>query len=468
VGPDDVPNNGNGIVAARIIAGTNDTGTAIDAYGYCRYVSNNSTNAIFIPFRTYTPEWQAFFQHTPDLVALNDCSRGGQVPIAPNFGSGAQTNQCVGSPIPPDQNITAPFALYTAASPPQYTPATPVDFPNCISSDGTGFDEQALPTLAGFDSGAGPSTTPGWNVSSVAYTYDGLCGDAVHDAPSSTAPTNDLCHVGINTAVVLTGGSPQQWTWTCLAGNGGGTPAICYAPYQPAGGCGADQGVASVNGPWIDGPDGLCVSGSATSENHTTGSGATWTWDCTGGYHCTAPIAMPTFVSGCAVVQKDPNVPHCESDLANVANRDFCMGAGIPDGNDVFVGVGFICTVDPTVCEGGGCRTQWDVGDWIGDSDVNEYNNSTAPTCTNTLSGGKNWAIVIPPRFTFEWSGDLPSDDIQFGGSLTQEALTFGDVPNSDSKYKESVTVTDTYTGGTQTLGVTVLKQTTSSCGGGG
>jgi hypothetical protein len=213
--------------------------TAIDTYGYCRYVNNNSAESIFVPFQT-PREWLAFINAflpvntAPDAdIILLDCSRGGGMPIPPNFGNpqtDPQTNQCVSNP--PSQNIIAPYMPYPPAA--SYTSVTPLTF-NCLSPDGTPFTETAVAQLTGIDSGFGPNAgVVGWTTSNVLYTYNGICG-AANGIAAVAAPTGNLCHVGVASTPAQTtdnnGGT--IWTWTCSGGNGGGNAASCATSDAP-------------------------------------------------------------------------------------------------------------------------------------------------------------------------------------------------------------------------------------------
>ncbi len=161
-----------GILGARTIAGA-IAATPIDAFGYCHYVANQSANSLFIPFKT-AREWTAF--------------------LVPAGGPGATQSEAS------------------------------VEF-LCTSADGTAFNEIATPTITGIDSGYGPTTAVGWNLT-VAYQYDGACGSA-NGTASATTPSSDLCHVGAASAVTEVNGI---WNWICTGGNGGGTTDTCSAP----------------------------------------------------------------------------------------------------------------------------------------------------------------------------------------------------------------------------------------------
>jgi hypothetical protein len=289
-----IVNNTNApIVAARSIAHSAAL-TPIDAYGYCRYVNNNSTDSIFLPFRT-SPEWLAFIVNHPPGINLVDCSRGGLVFVPPNFGASAQTNQCASDP--PSQPVTAPYRPYPPAA--TYTSA-PLTF-HCTSSSpspaGTAFTETAVAQLTGIDSGYGPNPgVVGWDISDVLYTYNGMCG-ASNGAVASTAPTTDLRNIGAPSSP--TQASDGSWNWACSGGNGGGAPATCSTgSVSPvAGVCGA------VNGTMVSGipaASSLCATGTATA---VAGSGP-WTWSCggTGGETTASSAASAASCDGAIAV----------------------------------------------------------------------------------------------------------------------------------------------------------------------
>jgi len=60
------------VAALRINAGVHAV-TPIDVWGECRYVDNDSTNDIFVPFRSYK-EWSAFYNNPPSGVTLKTCA----------------------------------------------------------------------------------------------------------------------------------------------------------------------------------------------------------------------------------------------------------------------------------------------------------------------------------------------------------------------------------------------------------
>lgn len=124
----------------------------------------------------------------------------------------------------------APYARYAAGL---IHTSNAVTF-NCASADGTPFTETARGVLSGINSTQGePHELPGWVVSDVLYTYDGVCGPAHNGAESSSAPTtNLLCSVGAPSVVteISGAGDSKFWSWTCSAGNAGGTEAACASP----------------------------------------------------------------------------------------------------------------------------------------------------------------------------------------------------------------------------------------------
>lgn len=219
----------------------------IDAFGLCRYVYNNSNNSIFIPVNTQK-EWGAFIQYAPTNVHAYGCSRGGAITVPSVFGSNAQANQCT-TLIGSTQTITAPYAPYSNASrdpstllismPPTYTASSqPITY-SCQSADSTVFSETAVAVLTGKDSRDDESAQTtgktvllsnlpvGWTISNVLYTYDGVCGNANgKELASPPTAASDLCHVGVSSEVTQDS-ETGKWSWTCSAGNGGGTQASC-------------------------------------------------------------------------------------------------------------------------------------------------------------------------------------------------------------------------------------------------
>jgi outer membrane protein OmpA-like peptidoglycan-associated protein len=97
---------------------------------------------------------------------------------------------------------------------------------------------------------------------------DALCGSA-HSLASESAPTTDLCAVGL--AGSVHGDGP--WTWAC-SGQNGGKPATCESPRRVAGLCGAAANTGHDKKPTRD----LCLAGAASAVN---GAGP-WSWTCAG------------------------------------------------------------------------------------------------------------------------------------------------------------------------------------------
>lgn len=192
-----------------------DSKTAVDAYGYCRYVGNAGDKPEFIPFGD-EDEWHSYLSNHPPSVYLIQCTRGGAIAVPPNFGKDGATNQCTG--LPPLQNIIVP---YKPANVPSSFTGPPITY-NCTAADGTPFTETATATLEPHDSGYGPDPALGWTFSKILYDYNAVCGPAKGVA-SNAAPTSGLCSVGVASAVIGTG--PYQWI--CSSGNGGGKNVTC-------------------------------------------------------------------------------------------------------------------------------------------------------------------------------------------------------------------------------------------------
>ena len=189
--------------------------TAIDAFGFCRYLGSQDKNPIFIPFGT-EEEWRAYIPNHPLSVYLIQCSRGGLIPVPPNFGTDSTTNQCA---TPPDiQSIRAP---YKPANVPGDIAATPITYA-CRSSDGTEFNEDAVAILTPHDSGYGPTDDIGWTIDHINYNYEAKCG-AAKGVATKTAPKDNLCSVGKPSSVFGLG----PYTWICSGGNGGGRNRTC-------------------------------------------------------------------------------------------------------------------------------------------------------------------------------------------------------------------------------------------------
>jgi len=189
--------------------------SAIDAFGYCRYLSNTGDTFYFVPLAS-EEEWRGFISNHPRGATFATCSRGGLVPVPPNFGQGGASNQCVTSQ--PVQSVLTPYKPASVAAP---FVAPPVTYA-CQSMDGTAFTETATATFASRDSGYGPDNVIGWDVTKILYTFDGVCG-AAKGVITATAPTHDLCHVGVPSAVIGTG----PFTWICSGGSGGGKNVSC-------------------------------------------------------------------------------------------------------------------------------------------------------------------------------------------------------------------------------------------------
>jgi hypothetical protein len=205
----------NPSVQGATVAPKTEGRVAIDAFGYCRYVRNDGSEPLFVPFGS-EEEWRAFQTNHPASASLSDCARGGAVIVPPNFGHDGASNQCVTPP--PPQAIFAPYKPANAAD--DYT--APIITYNCSAADGAAFTETAAATLTGHDSGYGPNYDIGWSFSKILYKYDGQCGPA-KGIPTPTAPTSGLCRVGVPSAVIGTG----PFTWICASGTGGGKNASC-------------------------------------------------------------------------------------------------------------------------------------------------------------------------------------------------------------------------------------------------
>jgi hypothetical protein len=196
-----------------------DARSAIDAFGYCRYVGNVGETPVFVPFGG-EDEWRGYITNRPRAtVYLINCARGGSLPVPPNFGHDAETNQCYSAP--PAQFVTAPYQPANAYD--DFT--TPTLTFSCRSIDGTEFTETATAIMKAHDSGYGPGSEIGWKIDKVLYVYDGMCGSAKGRATPTApmAPKADLCHVGMTTPLIGTG----PWTWVCKGGNGGGKNVTC-------------------------------------------------------------------------------------------------------------------------------------------------------------------------------------------------------------------------------------------------
>ena len=192
-----------------------DARTAIDAFGYCRYVGNGGDKVQFVPFGS-DEEWHAYLtNHAPD-VYLTQCSRGGNLQMPPNFGSDGVTNQCFTTPP-----VQMTYAPYKPANQPGGFNTQPITY-ECKAKDGTPFTETAVATMEAHDSGYGPSDDLGWKITSVRYAYNGVCGPA-KGVDTKTAPTEGLCSVGVPGQVIGIG--PFQWI--CTSGNGGGKNITC-------------------------------------------------------------------------------------------------------------------------------------------------------------------------------------------------------------------------------------------------
>lgn len=192
-----------------------DARSAIDAFGYCRYVGNGGAEPLFVPFGS-EEEWRAYLTNHPSTAYLIQCTRGGALAVPPNFGHDGASNQCV--TLPPLQSIVTPYKPANVAG--NFT-APPVTY-TCRAADGTEFSETATATLTSHDSGYGPSDDIGWSFAKILYKYDGMCGPAKGVA-TKTAPTEGLCHVGVPSAVIGVG----PFTWICAGGTGGGRNVTC-------------------------------------------------------------------------------------------------------------------------------------------------------------------------------------------------------------------------------------------------
>lgn len=192
-----------------------DGRSAVDAFGYCRYIGNTGDKPLFVPFGN-GEEWHAFLTNHPNTAYLLQCSRGGNVVVPPNFGTEGVTNQCVTT-----TETKAIYAPYKPVNVPGNYMAPSVTY-NCKSADGTEFSESVVAYLDSHDSGYGPSDDIGWKITKALYTYNGVCG-AAKGIETETAPTNNLCSVGVPGSVIGTG----PFMWICASGNGGGKNITC-------------------------------------------------------------------------------------------------------------------------------------------------------------------------------------------------------------------------------------------------
>lgn len=197
------------------IAPHSDARTAIDAFGYCRYVGNAGDTPQFVPFAD-AEEWRGFLTNHPPTVYFVQCSRGGSVAVPPNTGHDPNTNQC--NATSPLQSVIVPYKPANLIS--GYT--APAATYACTSADGTPFTETATASFTAHDSGYGPSDDIGWAISKILYTYDGKCG-AANGVITQTAPTDQLCSVGVPSPVIGIG----PFTWVCAGGTSGGKNITC-------------------------------------------------------------------------------------------------------------------------------------------------------------------------------------------------------------------------------------------------
>lgn len=205
----------NSTYTGATIDAKSDGHSAIDAFGYCRYLGNGGPATLFVPFGD-VDEWHAYLTNHPSTVYLIQCSRGGTLIMPANFGKDGASNMCAGPPAA--QSIVVPYQ--PANVPGDFMPP-PIIY-TCHSADGTEFNETVTARLTSHDSGYGPSDDIGWTYSKVLYKYDGVCG-AARGVPVSVAPTKNLCHVGMANGVIGSG----PYTWICMGGTGGGKNASC-------------------------------------------------------------------------------------------------------------------------------------------------------------------------------------------------------------------------------------------------
>jgi len=180
-------------IGARSNIGT--ASGAIDVWGICRYIDNNSANAAFVPFSTQK-EWQNFYAYAPQpqIFSLSTCARALVATVTAD-------NNCT-SPTPPNQQYNLPYAR--TGTPEQAT----VDFTCGAGSPWTGEEVQVSYLALNSD-----TDNPDWKVTGITYKQiggNGTCaamqvqgspncdicpgGQDIGNLPASAVGT--LCHAG--------------------------------------------------------------------------------------------------------------------------------------------------------------------------------------------------------------------------------------------------------------------------------
>jgi hypothetical protein len=254
--------------------------------------------------------------------------------------------------------------------------------------------------------GSGPWnwTCAGSNGGSPAYcsdllTLNGFCGPA-NGADALSAPTTNLCSVGIASQVVGTG----PWSWTCIGSNGG-LPASCSDILEVNGACGPANGTVE-----IEPTTGFCSAGTASQ---VTGSGP-WSWTCTGNNGgSTASCSASLIPFNVLTTTWNSFTPGSLSDYPTVASvNGLEPSVGFQDG--VFVNEKAIYF--PWLVSNGGDNWIEHIQDGILNSVIISYNGASGVAGFNNPN---NWSWFDLTMLSWQGKGTLPNTPaVYIGGAV--------------------------------------------------
>ncbi|HVY13338.1 MAG TPA: hypothetical protein VHB73_07225, partial [Alphaproteobacteria bacterium] len=284
----------------------------IDAWDFCRYLTNVSNNSFFVPFNTDV-EWGAsagntngFLNNLPQGVTANTCARPGNVEIPADYpkwppgDASAADNPFYDG----DARYTCDHADKATSAVLPYAPtgSSYVSTAKAFTCTVKGLCDEFEPTICGEDQTwqeiATPTMTAGraldnsdrpadgaWTLTAVVYSgtkpdpkpvppIDGTCG-AASGVSASSAPASDLCGAH-DTPSAVVANSDGSWSWSC-AGRHGGQTVSCSAQHSAEDGeCGAAALTTFDSAP----AEGLCAKGDSSVVSGS--DDGPWSWTCTG------------------------------------------------------------------------------------------------------------------------------------------------------------------------------------------
>ncbi len=142
-------------------------------------------------------------------------------------------------------------------------------------------------------------------------TVDGACGTS-NDGSFTSAPTMNLCSVGVASAVSGTG----PFTWTC-AGTNGGSSASCSANLSSPGTCDPGEGFGGEDVEWIPLTVLMSFPTEATQASGDSGRAIRFIAD---DVHYPNGVTMQVFDQSAQPLPKDVVISSCPHDFIATAN----------------------------------------------------------------------------------------------------------------------------------------------------